>query len=83
ARLATFVLRRLDILARFDVHENAELLTSAGSAVRVTDRSGHAHTGLAACAQIASAFPPLFAAWPLLAIVAAIRERRRRDAVAT
>jgi hypothetical protein len=82
ARLATVVLRRLDILARFDVHENADLLTSAGSIVRVTDRSGHAHTGWAAYAQIASAFPPLFAAWPLLAMLATFRERRQRSAAA-
>jgi hypothetical protein len=67
--LAT-LFRRLDLLARFrhESHETPDLL-------RVTDRAGSEHRGLAALRELCRATPPLFPLWAPLALVT--RRRRR------
>jgi hypothetical protein len=66
-RLAA-LFRRLDTLCRFrhESHADPELL-------RVTDRDGRAHVGLAAARELSRATPALFALWAPLALVCAGR----------
>jgi hypothetical protein len=77
ATALAWLVRRLDLLARFEVRESSE---PEAPALLLRDRSGRAHTGAAALAQVARAFPPLFLLWPLLAAAALVWPARKRSA---
>src|SRR5262249_45220671 len=76
ASALAWLVRKLDLLARFDVRESP----AGAPALSVRDRAGRIHSGLASVAQVARAFPPLFLLWPLLSAVAAVARPRRASA---
>ena len=65
------VIETLDWMRRF------RLAPSEGAAFVVVDRDGEETRGLRAMAVVAGAIPVLFAAWPLVAGLAAVTSRRR------
>jgi len=69
-RRLAWLLRRLDVLARFrhEAHRGPELML-------VTDREGNQHRGLAALRELSRATPALFPLWAPLALLS-----RRRGA---
>jgi hypothetical protein len=80
ARIVRYDPRRhsfVQIIASLDWLRRFELAPTAGAAFVVVDRGGAEKRGLGALAVVFGALPALFAAWPLVAAVAAIADLRR------